>query len=169
VSAYGRKLRHRSGVWQTGKVILLASLAVVLAAFLLWPKAQAREASNVDTIMQIAQVFGTARLDRDSNSSPRISAELDGFAYTITFFDCGPSDTCSSAQFVTHFDVMADQAKLDQWNGQTAGPRAYFDAMGGTSLAQTTQLDDAPGPAIVMGMIGNWGNAVFDFAALIDP
>jgi hypothetical protein len=41
--------------------------------------------------------------------------------------------------------------------------------MGGTSLAQTVELVDAPTPINVMGMIGNWGNAVFDFVALIEP
>jgi hypothetical protein len=169
VSAYGRKLRSRSPVRRIGRMVLLAGSGMALAVFLLLPKTQASEASNVQTILQIAQAFGEAHLDRDSNGAPRISTDVDGFPYTMTFFDCSESNLCHNAQFVAHFDAMANPTHLDEWNGEPEGPRAYFDAMGGTSLAQTVELVDAPTPINVMGMIGNWGNAVFDFVALIEP
>jgi len=146
VSAYGRKLRSRSPVRRIGRMVLLAGSGMALAVFLLLPKTQASEASNVQTNLQIAQAFGKAHLDRDSNGAPRISTDVDGFPYAMTFFDCSEANLCRNAQFVAHFD-----------------------AMGGTSLAQTIELADAPTPINVMGMIGNWGNAVFDFVAFIEP
>lgn len=168
MSDHGRKLRNRSQMRRINRILLLVGSGVALATFLLLPKTQATEASNVQTMLRIVQAFGEAHLDQDSNGAPRITTDVDGFPYTMTFFDCGEFNICHSAQIVAHFDNGANQAQLDQWNGKPEGPRAYFDALGGTSLAQTIGLADSTKPAKVMGMIGNWGNAVFDFAALIE-
>lgn len=168
MSAYSRKWRSRSPLARLIKAAFIGCFCLAFAVILLLPKAQANEIDNVHAILQIAQAFGEAVLDRDANGAQRITAEIDGFPYVMTFFDCDPPGTCSDLQLVAHFQAIASESQLYQWNAQTTGPRAYRDALGGTSIAHNIAIDAKLRPALVMELLGNWGNAVFDFVALIN-
>jgi hypothetical protein len=72
-----------------------------------------------------------AKIDQDESGDPRVNTKVDGYDWSIYFYDCGPgaldARTCVSFQFYSGYTVAKTfpQQTVNKWNTEKRYAKAY--------------------------------------------
>lgn len=106
-------------------------LNTVLASLLLSSAAMAQniDATQPDSILNIARGVGSADLSTSEQGDPMISGRIDGTRYTLFFFGCTNKVNCTSIQFYAGWEMEnpVSTRDLNDWNRTKRYGRAYLD------------------------------------------
>jgi acyl-homoserine lactone acylase PvdQ len=111
---------------------LATALALVIAA----AAADAQEPSDrisARLVVNELQAMGySAKIDQDESGDPRVNATVDGFDWSVYFYDCasGPplaERRCVSFQFYSGYNVAKSfsQQIINEWNIEKRYAKAY--------------------------------------------
>lgn len=123
-------------------IVLLAALLVGIAFMAKAADGDIVDATNPETVRDIASGYGSATLDTDNTGDPMIVGRLDGTKYGIYFYGCKEGKKCRSVQFSAGWagsKVTLEQ--LDEWNRTTRFGKAYLDKDGDPRLEMDVNLD----------------------------
>jgi hypothetical protein len=99
------------------------------------------DGSDPAAILQIAQGYGSAMLDKDAVGDPMIEGRIGGQAYTLFFYGCEGGANCSSIQFTTYFaNVRPDAGAVSTWNDANRFGTLYLDRDGDLALDMDVNL-----------------------------
>lgn len=110
------------------KIVAAALTATMIAAAPAYAAGMINEKTQAKQILSIAQNFGTAQLDKDSDGNPLIKAVMDGRHYNIYFFNCSSKTQCAEIQFAASWSTKGapSLAKINEWNLGKRFGRAYI-------------------------------------------
>ena len=116
----------RCMVWPLGTVL---ALIVPLAA------AEAQEPSDrisAGLVVNELRAMGySAKIDQDESGDPRVNTKVDGYDWSVYFYDCGSGPlgerTCISFQFYSGYNVAKSfpQQTINKWNIEKRYAKAY--------------------------------------------
>lgn len=111
-----------------GAFALAGTLAVAAALPAVAQKPTLVDGSQVDAILQIAQERGPAYVDMQPNGDPRISGEIDGLTYHVSFGSCVANTNCRDLTFYAGFlDNKQTLDVINAWNRDRRFGKAYLD------------------------------------------
>ena len=99
-------------------------------------------ASNPQAILQVAQSFGDAQLDKDREGDPKIVGNLEGTSYQILFFGCTNHTHCDNIEFQASWtDTKATIQQINHWNRIRRFGKAYLDSANDPMVEMDVNLD----------------------------
>ncbi|MBY6186482.1 YbjN domain-containing protein [Marinobacter hydrocarbonoclasticus] len=99
------------------------------------------DATDPNTVMELARGFGAANLDVDAEGDPMIIGRINGSRYVIYFYGCEEGQSCREIQFIAAWaDTGATVDDMNLWNQETRYGKAYLDQDGDPTLEHTVNL-----------------------------
>ena len=151
------------------------SVSAALAALLVAAPAAAQQvtAANPQTIVDAMQSEGyQAKLGKDKEGDPMVSSKSSGSSFDIYFYGCEKNSNCTSIQFVTYYEMGANDRpsleKLNDWNSQERFAAASLDSDKDPWLSM--DIYTGPGGISMAAFRGNldlWTSQMADFEKLI--
>lgn len=127
---------------KTKAIILGGLMALGFAASAHAAGSDLLDGSNVDEILDLAQGFGDASLDSQSNGDPKIKGEMDGVSYSIYFMNCTDGKNCEDLNFYAGFlDLKPKQDDINGWNRDKRFGKAYIDGDGDAVVEMDLNLE----------------------------
>ncbi|MGP0089713.1 MAG: YbjN domain-containing protein [Xanthobacteraceae bacterium] len=109
--------------------LLAAALALMGAA------SKAQETGNRISAGLVADELRdlgySAKIDQDESGDPRVNTKVDGYDWSVYFYDCGTGPlaerTCVSFQFYSGYNVAKTfpQQTINKWNTEKRYAKAY--------------------------------------------
>ena len=132
--------------------------------------AQAQElltGSNVDAILDAAEVLGTATLTEQPNGDPLINGTTDGLAYQIYFRNCTANAACEDLNFYTGFSAKPAPEVINAWNRDKRFSRAYLDNVQDAAIEMDIDLVKGVTPDYLASQFSLWSQVVAQFSSHI--
>ena len=84
--------------------------------------------NDVEEIVSIARGYGAARLERQSNGDPKITARFESVTYQVFFMNCTANANCEDLNFYAGFlDSPQSVEAMNAWNRDRRFGKAYLD------------------------------------------
>lgn len=116
------------------------------------------DGSDPDAILALAQGYGDADLETQSNGNPKIKGTMDGITYAIYFMNCDDdNENCEDINFYAGFlDLKVDAKKINEWNRDKRFGKAYLDKDGDAVVEWDVNLEHGVSSDNMDANIGVW-------------
>ncbi len=146
---------------------ILAAVALVA-----WPMlGQAQDlvqASDPETILEIASRHGAATLDTRDNGDPVITGRMAGLPYVVFFMNCTDNQNCEDLNFYVGFaDINPGLERLNEWNATKRFGRAYLDSEDDAVIEMDLDLAVGVSPDYLEGTFRLWEVVLNEFSQFI--
>ncbi len=87
------------------------------------------DATNIDSIANVALDYGSAAVEKDSAGDPMLSGQMGPTNYVVFFYGCTDGADCSTIQFVASWvnPGGVDMTQVHDWNRDRRFGKAYID------------------------------------------
>ena len=123
--------------------------------------------ADFDSVLQIAQRNGEARIETNSSGNRYIVGTYDGITYIIEFYNCD-NNGCNDLAFSAGFDLdNADINRINEWNRTKRFGSAYLDSDGDPVLLMPVNLAFGVSPQNLNDSFEWWKAVLTDYAGFI--
>jgi hypothetical protein len=142
------------------------SVALVLA-FSAPALAQTIDGSAVEDILGLAQRYGEATLETQSNGQPRIAGKVGDVPYQVFFLNC-ESGACEDLNFYAGFaEVKPTMDSMNAWNRDKRFGRAYLDGDLDAVIEYDINLEYGVARDNLNAAFGVWSLVLAEFAGYV--
>jgi len=113
------------------------------------------DATDPGRIVKIAEGFGSAMLETDTQGDPKIVGRIDGIRYVVLFYGCKDKSECQTIQFYagwTNPDGKITHEEVNDWNRDNRFSKAYLDDEGDPAI----ELDVSLERGVSQGNLDEW-------------
>jgi hypothetical protein len=128
-------------------------------------------ASDIDAIIDIAKGYGSATLSKDQRGDPLIKGRIEGYTYSIFFYDCEDHKNCKSIQFHSGFKLnkkLKGLESINDWNRDKRWAKAYLDQVGDPCIELDVQMRYGVARDTLDSVFDVWSYLMKEFAKHID-
>lgn len=128
------------------------------------------DGSNADGILAVAQAFGDASLEEQSDGAPKLTGSIGDNGYSVYFLNCNGGSDCEDLNFYAVFlDLDVDADTINTWNLQKRFGKAYLDEDGDAVVEMDLNLVGGVSSGNLNSDFAVWKMVLEQFASHIDP